>query len=160
MNLIVTGSRGCIGEEFVVHANAAGHQVTRFFRDQKFPWWKGYDAVIHLAAAGVRRTSPTRTWDDCIAGNFGLTVRILQSITLEGATPTVFISGSIREKETKERPDYWSDPYIVSQKLRRLFVEEWAKTYRGRVIHPFCERCGDLADVEKLCAQILRDIHS
>ncbi len=164
MKILLTGSTGYVGREFLKLAQAAGHDVTCFGHYLAEPKaiaaikWSSYDALVHLAAAGVRRTSPTRTWTDCMAVNFGGTRDLLQSLGASGVTPSVFISGTIRESQTGERPDYWSDPYIVSQKLRRSFVIEWERTYLGRVRYPYCERCGDRADVESLCLEILEAI--
>lgn len=161
MKLFVTGASGYIGSEFVKVAKSEGHIVTNLGRKWRIPYtifWLDYDAVIHFAAAGVRRNSPHRTWNDCIEVNFGGTRDLLQAIVHSGATPTVFISGTIREEQTRDRPDYWHDPYIVSQKLRRVFVEEWARGYLGKVVYPFVDRCGTIEDVQALCHRILKDI--
>lgn len=164
MKIIVTGSTGRIGHVFVRMALAAGHDLTCLGHMLTVPEriaaidWEGCGALVHLAAAGVKRGAADRTWADCIAVNFGGTRDLLGALKASGQTPAVYIAGTVRETQTRERPDYWGDPYIVSQKLRREFVHEWAQGYAGCVFHPFIERVNEPADAAKLCTRILEDI--
>lgn len=161
MKILLTGSTGLIGSEFLRQARfdlnevvCLGHILTDVAALKALDW-SGVEGVVHLAAAGVKRVSPTRSWADCMAVNFAGTRDLLESLLASGQAPRVFVAGSIREAETFVRPDYWRDPYIASKKFEGLYVREWAKRYKGRVLRPLMLRCGDAAEVWAAAHRIL-----
>jgi nucleoside-diphosphate-sugar epimerase len=140
MKILLTGASGFLGSEFMRQALEAGHDLTVMGRE----WtdentllrtkWDNFDAVVHLAAAGVKR-NPPRQWPACMTVNFHALRRMLAAIKASGASPLIFLAGSVRENEMTDRPSLWHDPYVVSKRMAALMVKDWANHYRGRVVH-------------------------
>jgi len=164
MKILLTGGGGFIGTEFLRQAKGAGHEVQQFIGDVRDMeatrriWWKGVDALVHLAAAGVKFTATDRTWVDCMRVNLVGALNLLDSITLSKCTPVVFIPGSVREAETFSVPHLWRDPYVVSKIVAAHAIREWSNLYPGRVFRPLLGRCNDQSDAGKIAAEILKAI--
>lgn len=164
MNIFLTGQNGFLGREFVAQATAAGHML-EYLKDAlpsigvvKPIDWGAFDAVVHLAVAGVNFTDPDRSWSPCVLVNHLGTMALLEAIHASGAAPLIFIPGSIRELETLETPRYWADPYIVTKKLSGMYVIEFAGRYRGRVLRPIIGRCKGPGELAPVVAGILESI--
>jgi uncharacterized protein (TIGR01777 family) len=118
VKVAVTGSSGLIGSALVAHLRAAGHDVGRVVRsgsaggaaDEPVVRWDPaagtldadalapYDAVVHLAGAGVadKRWSAARKQEilgSRTAGT-GLLARTLAELRRRGEGPRVLVSGS------------------------------------------------------------------
>lgn len=164
MKIFVTGQTGFMGREFCAQALAAGHEL-EYLKDAlpqvgvvKAIDWSQFDAVAHFAAAGVNFISPDRHWLSCITVNHLGTMALLESILASGATPLIFIPGSIRERETLETPRYWADPYIVSKRISQDYVCEFRLRFNGKVIRPFIGRCKGPGELAPVIAKIIRTI--
>lgn len=164
MKIFLTGGTGFVGKAFVAYAEKHGHEITHsgeiltHKNEIQQIKWADFGALVHLAAIGVRRISPDRTWEKCMAVNFSGARDLLLSLSDSRVTIPVFLAGSVREWEMSDRLDYWSDPYITSKRLFREFVDEWSKQYRGRVTFPYCERINCDADMDIICRQIINSI--
>ncbi len=164
MRILVTGSTGGIGREFVKQATAAGHELTcpgrewagKLFLGGLVSHLHSFDVVVHLAAAGVRRSQ--REWKECVDVNFHALRSLLGAIAISGATPFVFLARSQREGELPHDPSLWSDPYYVSKFIGGTFAETWQHHYAGRVSMPLLPPCFDAAERASAAARILRDI--
>ena len=153
MRLIVTGSSGFIGSALCPMAESAGHALLRYKRGTPWPKWGEFDAVIHLAAAGVKRAR--REWADCMTGNFLLVKELLRAIGQSGATPRIVLAQSCREREMQKDLLKWDDPYVVSKRLGSLFAKDWSTHYKGQVIACNIGPCYAPGEVEKVAQQLL-----
>lgn len=162
MNILLTGGSGYIGTEFLARALEAGHEVTYLGREwtegetlAKIPW-NELDAVVHLAAAGVKRED--RNWRDCMEVNFHAFRTMLNAIQKAGASPLLVMARSIREDESDSNPALWDDPYIVSKKIASRFAWIWALTYEKRVISVPIAPCYGVGEVEKVVERLMESL--
>lgn len=159
MKILLTGWTGFIGAELLGRAISAGHEVTCLGRE----WtqghfiakiqWKEYDAVIHLAAAGVKRER--RDWGECMEVNVHAFRRFLTALHNSGANPIVIMTPSSRENEADMVPALWADPYIVSKKMASRFAWVWALAGCHRIISVPISSCYAPGEVEKVAERIL-----
>lgn len=164
MRIFLTGGSGFIGKAFIPAAVNAGHYVqklnglwTQENSLSSIPW-KTFDALVHLAAAGVQR--PDRDWQNCMEGNFHFTRRILTALQESGALIKVWYPRSVREIEVGGRTALWGDPYVVTKKMASLFVKDWAEHYGAPVFTQMLGPCYDAGIVDRVAADILKDISS
>lgn len=158
MNILLTGSTGFIGRYVLSLLLSEGHCVVTLDRHQvsdaekpqndslvrligdistgvgfdKIPW-EDLDAVIHLAASGVKASY--RIWADAVSANIVGTQRVLNEIQLKCKKfPVVFIARTFYEHLTYQAPSLLENPYIATKLAASQLAELWARKYEGSTI--------------------------
>jgi len=141
MRIAVTGASGFLGRAFVRAASMAGHEVyglgrtsgglkNSFYLDLTGPagWnqvpWGNFEAVVHLAAAGVK--SDSRAWPECISVNVVGVQRLLSAIEVAGSTPHVWLAQTFYEREAERFTALLENPYIVTKRAGNELARDWA----------------------------------
>ena len=156
MNILVTGGSGFIGKNLIKLLLTESHNVLALSRNdirslspqknfQSFQGdlstgeglkhipWEQLDAVIHLAAAGVK--SSKREWDECIQVNIIGTARLLKFIEKRAVKkPKVFLVKTFYEKALQDISSFRSNPYIATKAASSKLSELWSKDYPGTTI--------------------------
>ena len=97
--------------------------------------WEEVDAVIHLAAAGVKASG--RNWPGCVSVNIIGTEQIIHAISRVSPQPLLIYPRTFYENCITETTDLINDPYIVTKTAATKIVELWASNNKSaRVI--FC----------------------
>lgn len=143
LTIVVTGATGFIGSHFVAHAHAQGHRViavrrsaTSAFRvpvpegielveraigELDVAFFKGVDALVHLAASGS--TARGATWEECFKTNVTDSVAVILA-AVEAGVSRVVAAGSYAEYGKAglrfdpippDAPLEPTDPYAVSK---------------------------------------------
>jgi nucleoside-diphosphate-sugar epimerase len=94
--------------------------------------WNDYEALIHLAAAGVK--SSCRLWPECVAVNLGGTAALLESVGASGASPRLLLTRTFYEDHVDRAPELKANPYVATKAAANAFVRAWAGQYSGGVI--------------------------
>lgn len=156
MNLLLTGASGFIGGRVLARLLGRGARVASLGRTppeiagpgaerhrhlavdlatgaglDQVPWGE-FDAVVHLAAAGVKARD--RRWAQAIAVNVVGTQRLLDALSRSGATPRLFAARTFYERESAKHPDLLADAYIATKAASTELVRLFAATFRGGVV--------------------------
>ena len=156
MRILLTGAHGFIGSALLKEPTT--HEIIAAGRG----WierpaevqWENFDALIHLAAAGVQRVD--REWDECMKVNFQALQDMLNAIEKSGATPTIYLACTIFDKTMGTKMELWKDPYAVSKRLGTMYAQDWEKRYRGRLILDDIASCYQPGEVEIVAQRIIR----
>ena len=159
MKIFLTGANGFIGRHLLPRLLDKGHNVISY--DIKEPVfqgnaygkmrtiigdltsgegldeikWEEIDAVIHLAAAGVKASD--RNWYGCISVNMLGMEKILYAIGEVSPPPLLIYPRTFYEDCISESSDLKNNPYIVTKTAATKIVELWARNNKNaRVV--FC----------------------
>ena len=162
MRILLTGAHGFIGTALL--KLKTGHDIIPANRG----WidhpndvlWHNFDAVIHLAAAGVQGSD--REWDECMRVNFHALRAMLNSISKSGATPIIYLAGSVLARDIVDELEKWANPYIVSKYLGSRFAFAWSRhhEYGSRLILDELENCYQPGKVEQTAEGIIKLVES
>lgn len=148
MKCLVTGAKGFIGHHLLKRLLSDGHKVLAYIKPpvpQNFHRsrintitgnlssglgldqidWEDIDAVIHLAAAGVK--SSHRNWTDCISVNINGTEQLIHAISKVSSPPLLVYPRTFYEDYLSEIPSLKKNPYVVTKKAGTKIVELWAR---------------------------------
>ena len=148
MKCFVTGAKGFIGHHLLKRLLSDGHKVLAYIKPpvpQNFYRsriktitgnlssgigldqidWENIDAVIHLAAAGVK--SSHRNWTDCISVNINGTEQLIHAISKVSPPPLLVYPRTFYEDYLSEIPSLEKNPYVVTKKAGTKIVELWAR---------------------------------
>lgn len=158
MTILLTGATGFIGRHVLTLLIGQGHRVIAFARHavvgevpvdserlvtiigdvatgegfDEIPWAE-LDAVVHLAASGVKASH--RVWADAVAVNVVGTQRVLTAVKQKASrSPTVFLARTFYEHLTAQSPSLLGNPYIATKQAASELAILWAKDYPGRSI--------------------------
>ncbi len=153
MTLFVTGASGFLGSHVLPLLLEAGHYVVAPTRrrlsfdhlsllsvntrteDYLTPGivpWDQIDAVLHLAASGVK--SSHRNWADALEFNVVGTQRLLNAVTRYASKRPAFImTRTFYEHLVHKSPALLENPYIATKRAAAELVTMWAETYPGPV---------------------------
>jgi nucleoside-diphosphate-sugar epimerase len=81
------------------------------------------DAVVHLAAAGVKASS--RQWELCTSVNVTGTQALLSVIGRCPDPPVLFFPRTFYQDHLTEVPALWENPYIATKEAATRLVERW-----------------------------------
>ena len=158
MTILLTGTTGFVGRHVLPLLLAEGHLVIalarREIKAEPVPGWESVitvigdvatgqgfdeipwaelDAVIHLAASGVKASH--RVWADAVAVNVVGTQRLLAAIKTKAMrTPTVFVARTFYEPLTAQAPALLENPYIATKQAASELAALWAETYAGSTV--------------------------
>ena len=149
MIVLVTGASGFIGNHLLPRLLDEGHEVIAFdlkppisqvhFRERmriitgdlsageglEQIEWENVDAVVHLAAAGVKASK--RDWHECISVNIIGTEQLIHSMSRIDNPPLLIYPRTFYEDYLSEIPGLEQNPYIVTKKAGTKIVELWAQ---------------------------------
>jgi len=153
LTVLLTGATGFLGSALLPRLLEAGHRVIclgrreprtkhanvtfipcHFGRDlpELSIDWAAIDAVLHLAASGVKAAH--RTWLDCLQFNVVGTRRLLDVLGASATrSPAFLMTQTFYEQLCGEHPQLLENPYIATKHAASALVESWAASYRGRV---------------------------
>ncbi len=81
------------------------------------------NAVVHLAAAGVKASS--RQWDLCTSVNVVGTQALLAALGRCRTMPTLFFPRTFYQDHLAEVSALWENPYIATKEAATRLVERW-----------------------------------
>ena len=157
MKVFLTGASGFVGYHLLTRLLEQGHDVISYdinppihqdFLSRQMSTitgdltsgdgldqieWENVDAVIHLAAAGVKASR--RIWSDCISVNILGTEQLLNAISQVSEQPLLIYPRTLYEDYLSKIPSLENNPYIVTKTSATKIVELWAKnTSNARVV--------------------------
>lgn len=155
MRILLTGAHGFIGTALL--KLKTGHDIIPANRG----WidhpndvlWHNFDAVIHLAAAGVQGSD--REWDECMRVNFHAVRAMLDSISKSKAQPLVYLASSALCRDMSGDIKKWANPYVVSKYLGGRLAYSWGRSYSGVLIVDELENCYQPGKVEETANGII-----
>jgi len=153
MKLFVTGASGFLGSYVLPLLLDAGHQVFAPTRkaltiqhtnltqidcatadslaEDALPWAE-LDAVLHLAASGVK--SSHRQWPDALDFNVVGTQRLLEAISRYATRRPAFVmTRTFYEHLVDQSPALLDNPYIATKRAAAEIVNLWSQRYEGPV---------------------------
>lgn len=153
MTILLTGATGFLGSHVLPLLLEAGHYVVAPTR-RRLPIehanllsvdtttedyltlgvvpWEQIDAVMHLAASGVK--SSHRQWPDALEFNVVGTQRLLDAISQYAARRPAFImTRTFYEHLVDQSPALLENPYIATKCAAASLVKLWAESYDGAV---------------------------
>lgn len=134
MNILLTGASGFVGRPLARELSARDHTLWLHSATrpvEELPGstvvtgdlaegggladvpWEQLDAVVHLAAAGVKAVA--RQWPACLRANVGGTSRLLEELRTRGLHPTFLYTRSFYEQFVASHPHLLGNPYIGSK---------------------------------------------
>ena len=148
MSVFVTGASGFVGRHLLSRLLDEGHNVIAY--DLKPPVspnyagrhthiitgdlssgegleqivWEEVDAVVHLAAAGVKASR--RNWSECVSVNIVGTEQLLHAMSQVSPTPLLVYPRTFYEDYLNEIPGLKKNPYIFTKTAATKIVEMWA----------------------------------
>ena len=148
MSVFVTGASGFVGRHLLSRLLDEGHNVIAY--DLKPPVspnyagrhthiitgdlssgegldqivWEEVDAVVHLAAAGVKASR--RNWSECVSVNIVGTETLLHAMSQVSPTPLLVYPRTFYEDYLNKIPGLEKNPYIVTKTAATKIVELWA----------------------------------
>ena len=148
MSVFVTGASGFVGRHLLSRLLDEGHNVIAY--DLKPPVspnysgrhthiitgdlssgegleqivWEEVDAVVHLAAAGVKASQ--RNWSECVSVNIVGTEQLLHAMSQVSPTPLLVYPRTFYEDYLNEISGLEKNPYIVTKTAATKIVELWA----------------------------------
>ena len=150
MNILLTGAFGFIGHHLLPCLLEVGHNVVAY--DLKpcaglEPYsskpaqvitgnlslgegldqvaWEKMDAVIHLAAAGVK--AYRRNWSECVAANIVGTTQLINAMSSISTPPLLVYPRTFYEAYLNDLPVFKENPYIVTKASGAKIIETWAR---------------------------------
>jgi nucleoside-diphosphate-sugar epimerase len=151
MNILVTGYSGFIGQRLVPRLLTEGHTVLcagrrppegDFASHSRYQAcdlvdgsgladlpWRQVDAVVHLAAAGVK--SSHRFWPECLAVNIVGLQHLLTTMGRLAEVQRVVVTGTFYEKLVETNPVLWENPYVATKWTAAQSVQAWAQHFGG-----------------------------
>jgi nucleoside-diphosphate-sugar epimerase len=152
VKVLLTGASGFLGSNVLVHLLAAGHEVVALGRHAPpvpdcpalsfsvgdlstslrgdMVCWAEIDAVIHLAASGVKASH--RVWADALAVNVVGTQHLLSAIDLYASRkPRVVMARTFYEHLVPKAPALLDNPYIATKLAAATLASSWARHYAG-----------------------------
>ena len=153
MRVLVTGASGFIGNNLLPRLLDEGHNVIAY--DLKPPIykdhacghtriitgdlssgegldqivWEEVDAVVHLAAAGVKASR--RNWSECISVNIVGTEQLIHAMSRISTQPLIIYPRTFYEDYLNEFPDLKNNPYIVTKTAGTKIIELWARNNKN-----------------------------
>lgn len=155
MSVFVTGASGFLGRAVVDELLVSGYEVCALSRNTsavndaafkhdiditcveemaKLPWDK-CEAVIHLAAAGVKNSS--RTMHDCIWVNVVGTQMLLNTVSLYAPEIPVYHARTYYEDFIGSLPALQNNSYVTTKAAAWRLAKEWASVNPSRNIAAF-----------------------
>ena len=151
MNIIVTGFGGFVGRALCRRLRADGHAVTGFDAalpsdDPGFPMvrgnlvtgegidllpWTDADAVIHLAAAGVK--APGRQWPICVQVNILGTMNLLRAVERAPKAIRLVYAHTFYEDFVATNASLGENPYVLSKFVTTRLVSDFGSRHRAGV---------------------------
>ncbi len=155
MSVLITGASGFLGRQVTAVARSAGAEIVAFGRQvpagpasdqlrfiagdlatgagmEAVPWDR-LDAVIHLAAAGVKASR--RNWPEAVDVNLVGTARLLTQLSRRALRrPVVFVARTFYEDAMASTPALRENPYIMTKAGSTTLVRLWRDGYGGRVM--------------------------
>jgi nucleoside-diphosphate-sugar epimerase len=153
MTVLLTGASGFLGRHVLPLLLAEGHEVIAVGRTPNFPLspqvslvqadlcdlsaqslgWAKLDAVIHLAAAGVKAAQ--RQWTTALRTNIAGSFRLLSLIAARARPHTaVFLGGTYYERFAATNAYFAENPYIATKATFSRLAETWAESHAGPVV--------------------------
>jgi nucleoside-diphosphate-sugar epimerase len=153
MDILVTGASGFLGRHIVRQALTEGHTVYALSRQLnaevhprlklligdlspnslKSVPWGDIDAVLHLAASGVKASD--RSWSSTLTTNIEGTYHLLEAIRTQAIRqPIVFHARTFYEHVLTTTPALWDNPYIATKAVSSNLVAAWAGQYQGGLV--------------------------
>lgn len=155
MRILLTGASGFLGKRVLSKLVQSGHSVFALGRhvpahqalakvkyqiaDLATPLgievapWEEIDAVIHLAASGVKASS--RVWPSALAVNVLGTQHLLSAVeNFATRKPRVVVARTFYERLLAEAPALLENPYIATKAAASGFVSAWSRHYGGSTI--------------------------
>ena len=153
MVILLTGATGFLGSHlmrrmlddghlvYVVTRRSVGYinasliEIIGNFVDgwpvDRIPWHQ-LDAVIHLAAGGVK--SARREWHDSLQVNIMGTYRLINAIDRYAVKkPRVIIARTFYEHFLPQIADFRDNPYIATKAAASEMVRIWSERYEGSI---------------------------
>jgi nucleoside-diphosphate-sugar epimerase len=153
MTILLTGSTGFLGSALLPLLLDVGWDVTTLGRkpprlehphlhyvqtdfgsgiaDVPVAWDK-VDAVLHLAAAGVK--SSRRKWPEAVDFNVVGTQRLLEMVAARASRRPVFVMArAFYEHMVQQSPGLLENPYIATKRAAADLVRIWSVCYPGPV---------------------------
>ena len=148
---LVTGSSGFLGSQLCRHLTSLGLNVTgmdvhpaKEAVSGAFDFvsgnlvtgegldllaWERFDAVFHLAAAGVK--AATREWQNCIQVNLLGTLHLIERLEQAARRPTLVYTHTYYEDFIATSPSLAASPYVMSKYAATQVVRQFARNYPG-----------------------------
>ena len=123
MKILVTGSKGFIGQNMVTQLKALGHDVTKYDWNWIKPSVIGQDLVIHLGA----NSSTTASLDDALNQNLIASIELFEDCIKHGVDFQFASSASVYGLESTFKEDAQAKPMNHYARSKYLF-EEYMKT--------------------------------
>jgi len=148
MRVLLTGANGFVGRHLLPRLLGEGHDVITYDLNPPITQdhscghldiitgdlssgegldqivWEDVNAVIHLAAAGVKASQ--RNWYDCVSVNLIGTEQLIHAMNHVFTPPLLIYPRTFYEKYLNEFPDLKSNPYVVTKAAGTRVVELWA----------------------------------
>lgn len=155
MKALLTGANGFLGRAVLRRLLADGHHVIAFARRNldvdvndnlevvlgdlcsrenlaRLPWGE-LDAVIHLAASGVKASH--REWWAALQSNVVGTQQLLNYVEHHAnRKPRVFVAATFYERLLEQTPALRSNPYIATKAACSEITRIWSRGYSGAVV--------------------------
>ncbi|GEM_PF-1285691 len=153
MKILLTGATGFLGSHVLPLLLKAGHYViaptrrrlaidhlnllsidtgTEEYLTPGVVPWAEIDAVLHLAASGVK--SSHRQWPDTLEFNVVGTQRLLESISRYAVRRPAFVmTRTFYEHLVDQSPALMENPYIATKYAASELVKLWSQRYDGPV---------------------------
>lgn len=149
MKIAVTGANGFVGRAFVRAASSLGHEILCVGRTPLEAvgfihvdlrsgagldevQWREFDAVVHLAAAGVKAAK--RSWPECVMVNVVGTQRLLTAISAAKARPMTWIAQTFYEREAVRHNQLLENPYVATKIAGSELARDWARRTSNRLV--------------------------
>lgn len=155
MKLFVTGGTGFLGSHFLRVALDAGHEITGLRRSEvskprlelarPVQWLNkslaevtaedlsGHDVVVHLAAAGVKRSS--RAWPEAVETNVLGSLRLFgEARRCPGGPPAFLMARTFYEDMVNQEPHLKENPYVATKRAASEIIRSLVGDFGAPVV--------------------------